>query len=129
MSEAVLCYIEGDCWAFFTTRALEEQTGDDWDDAPYDCNAGSPREPYENEGSWEIVHVAFESDYHGTPAQQGELNCPWSVHRINRGDIAWLIPYKWAEPNVKPIHAGVTLSEFKRLIREAGGKVFEESKT
>jgi hypothetical protein len=39
--DAVLCYIDGS-WAYFTTQNLKDQWGDDWDDAPFDCNAGEP---------------------------------------------------------------------------------------
>lgn len=42
--EPRLCYVEG-AWAYFTTQALDEQWGDDWDDAPYESNAGHPYEP------------------------------------------------------------------------------------
>jgi hypothetical protein len=40
----VLCYVDG-CWAFFTTKPLSEQWGDDWNDAPYEHNAGRPYGP------------------------------------------------------------------------------------
>lgn len=40
----VLCYVEG-CWAFFTTKPLSDQWGDDWNDAPYEHNAGRPYGP------------------------------------------------------------------------------------
>lgn len=39
-----LCYIDGP-WAYFTTQPVAEQWGDDWDDAPYEHNAGDPYEP------------------------------------------------------------------------------------
>jgi len=39
-----LCYVERQ-WAYFTTRPIAEQWGDDWDDAPYEHNAGEPYEP------------------------------------------------------------------------------------
>ena len=38
---SVLCYVDAP-WAYFTTRRLSEQWGDDWDDAPYEHNAGTP---------------------------------------------------------------------------------------
>lgn len=42
--EPILCYIDGP-WAYFTTQNLHKQWGDDWDDRPYECNAGSPYGP------------------------------------------------------------------------------------
>jgi uncharacterized protein (TIGR02996 family) len=41
---AALCYVDGG-EAFFTTQPLSEQWGDDWNDAPYEHNAGDPYEP------------------------------------------------------------------------------------
>ena len=40
----VLCYVDG-AFAYFTTRPLAEQWGDDWDDAPYEHNAETPYGP------------------------------------------------------------------------------------
>lgn len=42
--KAVLCYVDGNK-AWFTTKPLAEQWGDDWDDAPYEHNAGQPYGP------------------------------------------------------------------------------------
>ena len=39
-----LCYVDG-CWAYFTTQRLDHQWGDDWNDAPYEHNAGPPYDP------------------------------------------------------------------------------------
>lgn len=76
-NEPVLCYVDGGK-AYFTTQKLEDQWGDDWDDAPYEHNAGIPTKPCwhreqrncpcdicerEWDGltpKWEIVEVVFE---------------------------------------------------------------------
>ena len=51
VKEPVLCYVEGN-WAYFTTKDLDKQWGDDWDDAPYEHNAGTPYGPcWHNEPS------------------------------------------------------------------------------
>lgn len=39
-----LCYVKG-CFAYFTSQPVEEQWGDDWNDAPYEHNAGEPYGP------------------------------------------------------------------------------------
>ena len=39
--QAQLCLVKLP-WAWFTTCQLDRQWGDDWNDAPYDCNAGYP---------------------------------------------------------------------------------------
>jgi hypothetical protein len=42
--DPVLCYVDG-VFAYFTTQSLKKQTGDDWNDAPYEHNAGEPYGP------------------------------------------------------------------------------------
>lgn len=39
-----LCYVY-DNIAYFTTQDISKQRGDDWDDVPYEHNAGEPYEP------------------------------------------------------------------------------------
>lgn len=39
-----LCYVSGP-FAYFTSKELSEQWGDDWNDAPYEHNAGEPYAP------------------------------------------------------------------------------------
>lgn len=121
---AKLCYVEGS-WAYFTTRPLNKQWGDDWNDAPYEHNAGRPYVDQDEPG--EVFKVAFESR-HEMPGHQN-LNSPWSVQQINAGCVAWLVPCSWdirAHPEVRPIPAGTTLREFRNLIWQAGGSVYEE---
>lgn len=43
-SSPILCYVDRP-WAYFTTQSLSEQWGDDWNDAPYEYNAGPPYSP------------------------------------------------------------------------------------
>jgi hypothetical protein len=158
MSEPRLCYVSGNC-AYFTTQALEKQWGDDWDDAPYEHNAGSPyewRADYDgksckcldpkggvNKGCtyqpvhlateaiprWEIVQVYFEANYE--PPCEGVTNSRYSVQDINRGDVAWLRPSRYASNRgaMRPIRAGATLDEFKAFIRSSGGRVWVEDVT
>ena len=42
--DPILCYVD-EPWAYFTTQDLDKQWGDDWNDAPYEHNAGTPYEP------------------------------------------------------------------------------------
>jgi hypothetical protein len=44
VSDYKLCYVSGS-FAWFTTQELSKQWGDDWNDAPYEHNAGSPYGP------------------------------------------------------------------------------------
>jgi hypothetical protein len=122
---AVLCYVEGS-WAWFTTAPLAEQWGDDWNDAPYQHNAGVP---YEREGS-RLIRVAWHGPFR-TPEERGwdldgRVAGGWSVEQINAGALPWLqtwtYEHAWVEPTA--IYAGTTLYDFARLVQLAGGAVY-----
>jgi len=120
-----LCYVE-DSWAYFTTQDVKEQWGDDWNDAPYEHNAGTPYLPHEHDieagkEPWEICSVAWEGPF-WTPCD-GHVNSPYSVEQINSGAVAWLRTASYADKQIA-IMAGTTLKDFKHYILEAGGSVF-----
>ena len=122
-----LCYIEGN-FAYFTTQDLKDQWGDDWDDAPYEHNAG---EPYEwdaerHEDRWEISKVAFECHNLNTPCDFCS-NSQWAVVDINAGKIAWLSTSRGVGEQVV-IPAGVSIEEFAWLVKIAGGKIYYKEK-
>ena len=123
--EPVLCYVSGP-WAYFTTQPLNEQWGDDWNDAPYEHNAGKPYEHWEDSGKkpWEIVVVAWSGSF-ATPCEDFP-NSPYSVEAINKKAIPWLRPDVWGEQHGISIFAGTPLSEFIAKVKEAGGKVYVE---
>jgi hypothetical protein len=135
MSEPVLCFIK-DNTAYFTTQELSKQTGDDWDDAPYEHNAGRPykpfrpvREDWNEDGTpkWEISEVLFQTDL-VTPDEYHYGSSSYCVEDINAKYVPWLATAKYSGDPKVVIHAGVTITEFKRLIRSAGGKIFVEEK-
>lgn len=111
-----LCFVK-DNFAYFTTKPLSEQWGDDWNDVPYEYNAGTP---YENDRS-EIIKVAY----------TGNLSTPSTVFRssnvsvedINSGSIAWL---RSSEETIE-IMAGATLEEFIYKVKLADGDVYMPS--
>lgn len=107
-----LCYVYGH-WAYFTKKPIHEQWGDDWNDAPYEHNAG---EPYDY-----ALKVAWEGPLE--EPSEGHLNSPYSVEQINAGQIAWLRTDKWITP-AQAIMAGATIGEFIDGIYRAGGTVF-----
>lgn len=138
----ILCYVEGP-WAYFTTQSLADQWGDDWNDVPYEHNAGHPYEPcwhrqqgececeicqrdYHSDGSpkWRIIKLAWEGPF--DLPHEGHNNSPWSVQAINRGDVAWLRPDRWrtADGAATPIHAGTQIEDFVRRVIAAGGRVY-----
>ena len=119
-----LCYVEG-CWAYFTTRSVTDQSGDDWNDTPYECNAGEPYEDegtvYADNGTWEIMKVAFYGDF--VPPCYDYLNSPWSVEQINKGVTPWLVAGRFST-ETKKLFAGATFDEFVEFIQSNDGQVY-----
>lgn len=109
-----LCYVNENI-AWFTTAALEDQWGDDWNDVPMECNAGVPYEwqVYRNVPPYKLMRLAFF-------CPELDMLYDVSVQQINQGLHTWLFTYDYKVA----IPAGVTPEEFKRLVREAGGEVF-----
>jgi len=139
--ELKLVFVKGP-WAFFTTAPVDSIRGDDWDDAPYEHNAGLPN--LSGGVPYELVKVAFDGDLE-TPADQ-HSNTPWSVEDINtRRMVPWLADTEgWilvrlndhaapaclhtghnqeGEPIVA-IFAGTTLEEFVTAVHRARGEVY-----
>ena len=131
MSEPILCYVDGP-WAYFTTQKLEDQWGDDFDDAPYEHNAGPPYEynPNHNNGKkpWKIIKVAYDGNFEEAKYYNHNhiINSPYSVQQINTGTIPWLTCYTCKKP--LHIYAGTKLEDFCNLIRKGGGSVYMEAK-
>jgi hypothetical protein len=128
-----LCYVDGNNTAWFTTQpltGLNKQTGDDWNNSPYEHNAG---EPY-FEKDHELVRLVVEG--FRTPAYLG-FRC--SVDQINAGMVAWLsreYSYLLADDlsneqyvyEHETIHAGTDLPTFISKVKEAGGEVLIPSR-
>ena len=129
-----LCYVGGS-FAYFTTQDLKNQWGDDWDDAPYDCNAGGPYEPSEADldqyGSpkWRILKFAFDGNF-SAPANSAcsshyrELGRHLSVQDVNIEKAApWLEGHNKKGDKIE-IHAGASIEEFREAIKAGGGVVY-----
>ena len=134
-----LCYVEGS-FAYFTTQDLKDQWGDDWNDTPWEHNAGTPYHPSKSysyldretnkwkDGSdytdgkpnWQIRKVAFDG-WWDLPGEN-MCNSPYSVQDINSGAAAWL----YNSCKKISIMAGVSIDEFKRLIKEGDGDVYTQ---
>jgi hypothetical protein len=116
-----LCFVEDTAWAYFTNVEPREVWGDDWNDAPHDCNAGTP---YTREGQ-DIYMVAFTGDFEmgGTRADVGAGYL--SVEQINAQAGPWLKAFPFTPDKQFHIWAGVTLDDFRRQVQRAGGQVFE----
>jgi hypothetical protein len=137
-----LCYVDGHS-AFFTSQDLKSQWGDDWEDAPYEHNAGEPYRPcwhredkqacdcdickrdWNEDGTpkWSIVVVMWYGPFE-TPCTN-VTNSRYSVEGINAGLTPWLRTEQWKKPPVA-IMAGASFDDFVELIYQAGGKVYTE---
>lgn len=119
----VLCYVSLP-WCFFTTRELSKQWGDDWNDAPYEHNAGEPYPPsrsdIEKGDTWEIIRVAVRTQLN-TPDGL-TINSRYSVQLINQGVTPWLRD-RHGNSGTR-IMAGCSLLDFQRVIIETGGEVY-----
>ena len=115
--DPVLCYVDMP-WCYFTRLALEDEHGDDWNDAPYYCNASPPY--------GDTMMVAIEAD--AEAQEDAEPHTYRSVDEINRRTVPWLTLEPYDKESVY-VWAGTPLSEFKRLVRKTGGDIYvkEES--
>jgi Lar family restriction alleviation protein len=115
-----LCYVRHDR-AWFTTAPLigpARQWGDDWNDAPYEHNAGSP---YSEKGET-LTAVPFYAGDLVTPDDM-VANSRWSVEDINAGRTPWLKSSSYAGGSIR-IMSGASFNEFREKVRAAGGEVY-----
>lgn len=85
-------YEEGYTHYLYFTDNIDKQWGDDWNDAPYEYNAGCP---YDHETNIIIVPVSLVEDDNiiiKLPKDYG-YNSPFSVDLINAGAIPWIFAY------------------------------------
>jgi len=107
-----LCYARAP-WAYFSHKPPTEMWADDWNDRPYEHNAGTPHDAFK---------IAFDAEY-DEPCTD-HCNSPWSVEAINRGEIAWLRQSRYSSEKKTPIFAGCTLAQFVDLVSSEGGTVY-----
>jgi len=139
-----LCYVEdfenwsqGPFQLYFTPLPIDKQWGDDWDDAPYEHNAGTPyTEDYsqpeqgvENgHGIYpkiDIKKIYIESGWEVdmfTP-RNGHNNSPYSVRDINFGVIPWVtLKSKGKDPIF--LRAGMEMSKVIKMCQDFGVEVY-----
>lgn len=126
-----LCYVTGNK-AFFTND-FEHCWGDDFDDIPYEHNAGEPYDNWselieDNEDMFKrkyIQHpIQLKTLYYEFPYEWVKLPCddylnsPYSVEMINRGDIAWIRGENFNIP------AKTTYENFIKIVEENDGIIY-----
>ena len=109
---------------FFTDADLSKQWGDDWDDAPYNLNAGWPDDKtftsdgkdgwIKHEHTILVLNVTLPNEHYPQLPEDWHYNVPFTVEMINQGACAWI--FFGAE--CKPIYAGATpLDVFEKIGR------------
>jgi hypothetical protein len=109
--------------AYFTPLTLNQQWGDDWNDAPLDCNAGIPYDDVTDEieekdglrfvkksHEIEILTVVFDADCR-FPWSYG-YNSPFCVDDVNKQAVAWMYDGK------NTILAGINPKEFIKKLEK-----------
>ena len=123
-----LCYIEShyndymsrdsspQFTAYFTSLPLTGercQWGDDWDNVPYEHNAGTPYE------RMPLEEISFQCDAAEDCAQfLNYPNSPFSVKMINAGAVAWIL-----FGNDTYISAGISPTDFRAILKKHNGVI------
>lgn len=122
-----LCYVDGNK-AYFTSN-WKEQWGDDWNDRPYEHNAGEPYRHYYEHGvelNIPLKECYFEIPMYFELPCDGHLNSPYSVQDINNNAMPWLRIGYGDEKTY--IFAGTTYTEFIKIITKLGGTIYVPKK-
>ena len=129
-NEYKLCYIYGQK-AYFTSD-FEHQWGDDWNDAPYECNSGLPYDEWrelieDNEDIFKRKYkhhpIYIETLYFETNDWNEKQPCNignFSVEDINKQAVAWIHTDKFN------IMAGTTMEDFIDIITKNGGNIWQK---
>ena len=117
-----LCYVEPETrLMFFTDKPIDKVWGDDWNDAPWEHNAGRP---YEEFGPFKLMVIDGELDIPGN----GMTNSQYSVEQINAGAVAWLCSPNWVKHKMV-IKAGDEFDEVLIRAKSSGLRVFIEARS
>ena len=117
----ILCYVKTNdeynqdiITCYFTTQKLEDQRGDDWNDCPYQHNAGEPYLPRESDQEkWEIKKLVLYNKHETLHDPSWEKsNNGICVDDINLKNGWWLE----SQNRNSHIYAGTTLDKFREII-------------
>ena len=142
-----LCYVDGArAVAYFTSGDVRDMWGDDWNDAPYEHNAGEPYEPrvsrtrkgdrlpvgeWELGGmpKWQILQARFSDmkDIVTLPHDGYTRENLWSVEQVNRGEVPWFRVWEHGSDGprvVDQLDAGATYTDFCEFVTRYGGLIW-----
>lgn len=124
-----LCYVEGNK-AWFTNN-FEKQWGDDWNDSPYECNAGYPYDSWSEliednknvlKRKWKSHKIKHKTLYFEVNDWGEQRPCDigsYSVEEINnKQEIPWIHTEEFN------ILAGTIYENFIDIIEKHGGKIY-----
>lgn len=114
-----LCYVDGQ-WLYFT-ESVEGQWGDDWDDAPYEHNAGRPYGMFNSDHRYPDAFAVLATTELEPPSYTMDRYV--SVEEVNEGEIPWLALPDFMDETVE-IFAGETYREVVSTIEELDGMVY-----
>lgn len=108
-----LCFVKNGS-AYFTKNELSTQWGDDWNDIPYEHNAGEPY--FDKDG--DILEIHFYG-WIKEPCN-GYSNSPYSVECINKNGYWWLS----GDLSNTKLYPGATPGELIEFVKANSGKIF-----
>lgn len=112
-----LCYIKDNTAYFTSIDDIKKQWGDDWNDAPYEHNAGTP---YSDSDDNIIITKIMFTDANFTYPHSGGINSPYSVEQINHGATPWLSTWDKKDN----IYAGASEEAFIEFVQRNEGEIF-----
>ena len=113
-----LCYVRDNVLYF--TDNFAYQWGDDWDDAPYQCNAGEPY-GWSDNGSKYSGHIRHIGIYVGyADIREAWGNGSYSVEEVNKKVVPWLY-----SKEAGGLMAGATMDEAVEWCRKSKVKFGE----
>lgn len=128
MKDLKLCYAdkvdENHVALYFMNKDAKDVTGDDWDDIPYEHNAGTP---YVREG--DILEKLIITADCMSVIGDDELNSPYSVDIINNSKrIHWVMFEHWRLPDMflMPNDTIADLFELQEENPEINLKIYKE---
>lgn len=121
-----LCYVDPDEPKAYFTSDWEHQWGDDWDDRPYEHNAGTPYDEwYDTEHQPHPIalkEVYFELPWGWEMPCSNVDNSRYSVEDINNHRVPWITK------DNNYIFAGISYTNFVKQIEEWGGTIYTPKK-